>query len=58
MSVRICGDRGEKHCRGRTCPAVGVVAEAVEEDDCGEGGRRAGGGDDYGWMIGHDQKGR
>ena len=35
MLVGVCDNRREEHCRGRTCPAVGIVAEAMEEDDRG-----------------------
>ena len=49
VSSRVFGQMGrEKLCMGRTCPAVGVVAEAVEEYDCSRGGRGARGGDDNG----------
>lgn len=41
----------EDLCSGRICPAVGVVAEAVEEHDCCGGGGGEGCGNQNGWVV-------
>ena len=53
MLVEGWSEGKNSSARAHTCPAVGVVAETVEEYHCRREGRGVGSRDGYGWFVGH-----